>query len=859
LAAEKEKGKQTCELRVVDPRKAAAAASKLATMKADASANASAKAMEAAAKTEKSKLRQEAARQQLKKDDDAAKVVAESESLMSRLRSAFRVFDRNRVGTISQADLVALFEALDLQGLVAGPAGQELLGKVLEHGLDARSKKRKDKRLDAEACRVLVETAKMAKVFGEVDADDNGFIVEEELGLCCAKLGFELEANEVAELLKKVDSDSDGHVSLSEFLSFFRHVGLGVKLRAEAEATRAKNGTVATLDLTKPLGMVVNPNGVVARVTPNGQGESMGVTPGCMILEIGEAPAAAGEAAGTGASGAGAAAGAAGSNNKSNVVTDLASIKAAVGALKKRGVKECPLRFRDPRRAAFAAAKAAQLKAEASRQAAAAASAAEEAAAKAKHDAEEARRLLEEENEKEREEAKRVKREQREKEALARKAALQRAVDLAEATVQAVADAEAFAELCREKEKEAHKQEEVAAELRKRRGELVAAAKAEKQVVKDALRLKRMEAEAKVRLAFAEDLKLKRQFDEAQLEAKAEAVQWWRRGAELGHKEAMHCLARSLVAWAVEAGPAAGASASLDGGKAARQVASDLKEGAAWWNLASSSKYQHAPSMHALAMAYLQRTGVVLRYGTASKGNMERCTELLVKAARLGHRPSAEFLYESQPLTFGSPVDFEPRELPPFAFADTMVGRRVEVVGLKVKSDAGSGGGGGGGSRPAAAAAAPQQQQQQQHELNGTCGTVVEVKPAAGKLEVELDDGRRLFLPRRNLRRPFLAPLDESLAQQAPEKPKTVDFILDPSMPMGLEAEFDTLCVSKVLPQGQAWEAGLRAGATIVAVGGLPVRDLEAAAEAYELARARGEEACAVSCLVDDGSNWRIF
>jgi len=284
-----------------------------------------------------------------------------------------------------------------------------------------------------------------------------------------------------------------------------------------------------------------------------------------------------------------------------------------------------------------------------------------------------------------------------------------------------------------------------------------------------------------------------------------------------------------------------------------------LKEARKWWELAIELS-QHAPSMHALAMAYLNRTGIVLRYGggsvnTGTHDNLVRCTELLVKAARQGHSPSVEYLYAAQPLTFSSPQDFEPRELPPFAFSDTMVGRRVEIVGLRRKleqTNASS-------SRSSSSNRQNKGGSRDEHELNGVCGTVVEVKPAAGKLEVELDDGRLLSFPRRNLRRPFLAALDESLAKKPKgSTPDTVDYALDPSMPMGLEAEFDTLCVSKVLPQGQAWEAGMRPGTTIVAVAGVSVKDLDAAAEAYEEARARGEESCAVTCLVEEG-DWRIF
>ena len=111
--------------------------------------------------------------------------------------------------------------------------------------------------------------------------------------------------------------------------------------------------------------------------------------------------------------------------------------------------------------------------------------------------------------------------------------------------------------------------------------------------------------------------------------------------------------------------------------------------------------------------------------------------------------------------------------MPPFKFADAQLGRRVELCGFAPGS-------------PRAL------------RLNGQCATVVEIKPAAGRYVVELDDLELVGLSARHLRRPFVASLDEGLASKPPPEPVKVAYRVDPELPLGLEAEFDTLVVSKV-------------------------------------------------------------
>jgi len=130
-------------------------------------------------------------------------------------------------------------------------------------------------------------------------------------------------------------------------------------LWADAQLDVARQGFACPIVLGKPLGMVLNPDGLVTKVVPEGQAEVGGITPGCRVLTAG------GQAA-----------------------RSLPELKAAVAAAKARGDADCPVVFQDPRRTASLAAAAAALRsqvAEARRQAAAA-----EAEAAARAAAEEA-------------------------------------------------------------------------------------------------------------------------------------------------------------------------------------------------------------------------------------------------------------------------------------------------------------------------------------------------------------------------------------------------------------------------------------------------------------------------------------
>jgi hypothetical protein len=138
------------------------------------------------------------------------------------------------------------------------------------------------------------------------------------------------------------------------------------RLTAEHACEVAKSGAVVTLDLRKPLGMVVNPNGQIASVKPGGQAESLGLEAGYQLLSV----------ANSSDSGAGSAASIDNSSSSSNAGTDTASgtgdgvdflslesLKAAVAHAKANQQKELGVHYRDPKKVARAVSNLGALKA----------------------------------------------------------------------------------------------------------------------------------------------------------------------------------------------------------------------------------------------------------------------------------------------------------------------------------------------------------------------------------------------------------------------------------------------------------------------------------------------------------------
>jgi TPR repeat protein len=602
-----------------------------------------------------------------------------------------------------------------------------------------------------------------------MDLDKSGYVTDDELKDALLKLGFNLKDELIQCMVTKMDPNGDNEIVLTEFIDFFRFVAIDVRLRAEAEVLSARTGLDAVLDLNLKLGMVVNPNGQVSKVTSNCQAEALGISPGCRIVSVGDTQ-----------------------------VSSLPQIKAAIAKAKKNGLTSAPLYFYDPRRYARASAQLAKLRSDASANAAEAALEAEKAAEKAKLKFEEEARQLAAMNELRREEALQAARKLAVEHERERQEARDLAAALAEQNRKARERAEEEARLFEMRAEEAQERARLEAKRifdeETERQAQEAAALAHGESLKEA-RAVASRAVHKVIMAEIEAGKLAQ---EARNKAKFKAFEWWEKSSSLGCLDASNDLAMCL---------AYGDGCDRDTVRARNVWENAVRRG-------------HAASMHNFAMAFINRTGIVLRFMGGGPGNMERATELLVSAARTGYQPSMDFLYELQPLSFRSPTDFQPRPMPPMKFADTIVGRRVEVYGY--------------------------QESDSRFELNGMFGTVEDLRPAAGRFIVRLEDYSLVSFNRNHLQRPFIAALSEDLIKVPPPPPKELIINIDPMLPLGIDAESDTLLVIKVIPNQQAWNNGVRPGHTLASVCGIKVHNLEKASSELAASKDRRDDTCEV-------------
>jgi solute carrier family 25 phosphate transporter 23/24/25/41 len=80
----------------------------------------------------------------------------------------------------------------------------------------------------------LIFLAKLIDMFQDMDEDASGSIDKGEIVTVMHTLGYKVSSRQADTMLKKVDLDSDGQISLEEFTSFFRHSPL-VSINALAE------------------------------------------------------------------------------------------------------------------------------------------------------------------------------------------------------------------------------------------------------------------------------------------------------------------------------------------------------------------------------------------------------------------------------------------------------------------------------------------------------------------------------------------------------------------------------------------------------------------------------------------------
>jgi len=479
-------------------------------------------------------------------------------------------------------------------------------------------------------------------------------------------------------------------------------------------------------------------------------------------------------------------------------VCSLSEIKVAIASLKKKKIDNCDIHFYDPRRFARASAQLAKQRADASSSAAEAAIEAVKAAEKAQFLLEEEARELAELNERWRQQAMEEARVLAQEHERQRLEARQKAEMIAAENKRARDAAEEEARQFEARSQEAQERARIEAQRLIDEENVRKAEEAQAIAHGEMLAENVAVASRAVHEIVMHEIETGKIETQVRNSAKEEAFGWWQKSSALGCLDASNDLAMCL---------AYGDGCETDTVRARKVWEDAINRG-------------HAPSMHNCAMAFIKRTGIILRFMGGGPGNMERATELLVAAAKKGYQPSIDFLYESQPLCFRTLDDFEPKSMPPMKFADTIVGRRVQVYGYKFED--------------------------KRYELNNMYGTVESIKPAAGKFMVRLEDYSLVSFSRNHIQRPFVASLSEDLIKVPPPPPTEISISINPKLSLGIDLESDTLLVTKVDPKSQTWEQGIRPGFILAYIAGIRVKDLEHASIELKESKGRKDKTCQV-------------
>lgn len=138
---------------------------------------------------------------------------------LTELREAFDLFDRNKVGRITDEDLKTVMESLRLQ-----PSEAEIKNMISQADIDGNGsidfnefvlmmtshvKTRNDVSDDVKRYRLETEVRQAFKVF---DIDGDGLIDGQELKLTMMNLGEVLTDQDVKAMIRAADKNDDGKI-----------------------------------------------------------------------------------------------------------------------------------------------------------------------------------------------------------------------------------------------------------------------------------------------------------------------------------------------------------------------------------------------------------------------------------------------------------------------------------------------------------------------------------------------------------------------------------------------------------------------------------------------------------------------
>lgn len=130
-------------------------------------------------------------------------------------REAFNLFDKDSGGTVSTKELKQVFEALGQH-----PSEEDVRAMISEVDKDGSGEIDFDEFLQLMAGKQSNMTMEdeLRGAFNVFDKDGSGYISSEELKQVLTNLGETMTDEEIDEMMKEADLDSDGQVSFDEFV-----------------------------------------------------------------------------------------------------------------------------------------------------------------------------------------------------------------------------------------------------------------------------------------------------------------------------------------------------------------------------------------------------------------------------------------------------------------------------------------------------------------------------------------------------------------------------------------------------------------------------------------------------------------
>ncbi|CAF0786772.1 unnamed protein product [Brachionus calyciflorus] len=131
------------------------------------------------------------------------------------LKEAFDIFDRDHSGSISARELKAVFKNLEISA-----SDQDIKNamKQMDINNDGEISFSEFSRvMEAQFYRKYTHE-EIRAAFDHFDKDKSGYISADELRMTLSKMGKTFRKDEVDKMIKSIDKDGDGRISINEFM-----------------------------------------------------------------------------------------------------------------------------------------------------------------------------------------------------------------------------------------------------------------------------------------------------------------------------------------------------------------------------------------------------------------------------------------------------------------------------------------------------------------------------------------------------------------------------------------------------------------------------------------------------------------